>query len=186
LITSALCFTSGTSRIVTQWKRRLFEDELERPQRCQLSDWCYGGCFVFKFLFIAAAGSLQVQAIADVLAMLKSSSCTALDLDACEPLRCLYAPFDDLPSGAACGCTPTLCLRSFVAIPPQNEFRVFFVSAVPVAVSQRHVHQFYPHLHREIAEWRQRIHHFCSLLSSKLPLPTCVIDIAFTEQSPKV
>ena len=31
-------------------------------------------------------GSLQVQAIADVLAILKSSSCTALDLDACRAL----------------------------------------------------------------------------------------------------
>lgn len=94
--------------------------------------------------------------------------------------------FVSLPSGAACGCTPTLCLRSFVAIAPQNEFRVFFVSAAAVAVSQRHAHQFYPHLHRDIAEWKQRIHHFCTLLASKLPLPSCVVDIAFTEQSPKV
>jgi hypothetical protein len=39
-----------------------------------------------KLLVIAEAGSLQVQAIADVLTMLKSSSCTALDLDACETL----------------------------------------------------------------------------------------------------
>jgi hypothetical protein len=35
---------------------------------------------------ILATGSLQVQAIADVLAILKSSSCTALDLDACKSL----------------------------------------------------------------------------------------------------
>ena len=34
---------------------------------------------------VSRAGSLQVQAIADVLTILKSSSCTALDLDACQP-----------------------------------------------------------------------------------------------------
>jgi hypothetical protein len=89
-------------------------------------------------------------------------------------------------SGAACGCAPTLCLRSFISIPPQNEFRVFFVSGCVAAVSQRHVHQFYPHLHRDLSDWSLRIHHFCSLISSKLPLPSCVVDIAFTEQSPKV
>lgn len=136
---------------------------------------------------ISATGSLQVQAIADVLAILKSSSCTALDLDACKSLfayRSLLAP--NLLTGAACGCTPTLCLRSFIAIPPQHEFRVFFVSGCAVAVSQRHVHQFYPHLFRDLTVWSQRIQYLCTLLSSKLPLPSCVVDIAFTEQSPKV
>ncbi len=146
--------------------------------------------FIFKLPVTAATGSLQVQAIADVLAMLKSSTCTALDLDACENLFLSVYQFTTLfvsfSSGAACGCSPTLCIRSFVAIPPQNEFRVFFVSTIAVAASQRHVHQFYPHLHRDIAECNQRIHNFCSLLSSKLPLPSCVVDIAFTEQSPKV
>jgi hypothetical protein len=51
---------------------------------------------------------------------------------------------------------------------------------------QRHLHQFFPHLHQNLQEWRQRIFDFCSLISCKLPLPSCVIDIAFTDQSPNV
>jgi hypothetical protein len=77
-------------------------------------------------------------------------------------------------------------LRSFIQIPPQNEFRVFFVSGCVAAVSQRHVQQFYPHLYRDLSQWSLRIQNFCTIISSKLPLPSCVVDIAFTEQSPQV
>ncbi len=189
----ALHSVSGASGIVAEWTRRLFEDKLERPQRRQLSNRYLKQsdcCFVLDSPVTAAAGTLQVQAIADVLTMLKSSSCTALDLDACELLFCICSSICDtfvsLPVGAECGCSPTLCIRSFVAVPPQNEFRVFFVAATVIAASQRHIHQFYPHLHRDIDEWNQRIRNFCALLTSKLPLPNCVVDIAFTEQSPNV
>ncbi|XP_037080134.1 cell division cycle protein 123 homolog isoform X2 [Pollicipes pollicipes] len=119
--------------------------------------------------WLSVGRALRSQTPGDVHLLLRGSD--RLQQDLCQPFR-------DCADGQGASVTPLLVLRRWQDVSPAAEFRCFVQAGQLIAISQREISQYFPHLVRDAAGIVTDISSFFKEhIQAKFPLQNYVFDV---------